>query len=762
MALLITVVANGVRLWLDWRKTALDLVGMADNLARAVGTQWKEEAGFRNVYRPYAISVRWKPADQALFVDWSLLTKLATSSPGHPVDNWASGPKELAGSGSDIGEVFNRVPTGRLVVLGEPGAGKTTLLVRLLLELLSRRGSGEPVPLLLSLASWDPEAQDLRSWIEQRLINEWIFLAEPAPSGKGASRARALLDAGLIVPVLDDLDEISAKVRGSAIDKINDALRPGERLVLAARTAEYREAVCPPGKARVRLTGAAGITLCSVDPQDASEYLRESTVDGAARWDTIVATFGADNPPPVAQALTIPLLLALARAIYNPQPGESLVDIPEPIELLGFATYEEVKQHLLHRFIPAAYRGRADKSRRSKWTSDQAERWLAFLAHNLEYRRQGDTNLAWWTLPRAAPRPLDRICVGLVAGLAGALGFPFPVEFGLGLIVVVGVGLLLRSAVQPGRVSLTAGFVGGLVGGLLGAVAALAAVGVGVEHVRVVPSIAGGFACGIAVAAFSKFWIGLVAAFVGAFFTVFSGYAVIGRSIGAVLDPFTHLIIGIGTGVAAGVAVGLANRSTPARELHWSRAGFVCGLACGLLAGVLLWMEAGFLRGLIFGLLVTVTSGYVAGRSEAISLDPTSAASPGAELARDRTTFWLSCLGVGLTLGLGTGLVITSGVRSGFQLGLEVGLANLVAVGLSYGFMRASWGSFTIARWWLAASRQLPWRLMQFLADAHEHRGVLRQAGAFYQFRHVELQRHLANKQRHRAAESVIPARAAH
>jgi hypothetical protein len=45
---------------------------------------------------------------------------------------------------------------------------------------------------------------------------------------------------------------------------------------------------------------------------------------------------------------------------------------------------------------------------------------------------------------------------------------------------------------------------------------------------------------------------------------------------------------------------------------------------------------------------------------------------------------------------------------------------------------------------WLALRGRLPWRLMRFLADAHVHRGVLRQAGAFYQFRHAELQRHLA------------------
>jgi hypothetical protein len=54
------------------------------------------------------------------------------------------------------------------------------------------------------------------------------------------------------------------------------------------------------------------------------------------------------------------------------------------------------------------------------------------------------------------------------------------------------------------------------------------------------------------------------------------------------------------------------------------------------------------------------------------------------------------------------------------------------------------WGWFTLTRVWAALPpSRLPWRLMAFLVDAHE-RGVLRQAGAAYQFRHAELQRCLA------------------
>jgi hypothetical protein len=44
---------------------------------------------------------------------------------------------------------------------------------------------------------------------------------------------------------------------------------------------------------------------------------------------------------------------------------------------------------------------------------------------------------------------------------------------------------------------------------------------------------------------------------------------------------------------------------------------------------------------------------------------------------------------------------------------------------------------------WLAAQHKLPWSLMPFLDDAHQ-RGVLRQQGAVYQFRHARLQAYLA------------------
>jgi hypothetical protein len=116
---------------------------MAHHLATAVGIQWEAEAAVRRLNDPYPLPVSWVPADGSLTDGWDSLVKLATSGAGWPApppaDTWAAGPDDLAGTGGDLVGVLTGVPTGRLVVLGEPGAGKTMLMVRLVLDLLAGR-----------------------------------------------------------------------------------------------------------------------------------------------------------------------------------------------------------------------------------------------------------------------------------------------------------------------------------------------------------------------------------------------------------------------------------------------------------------------------------------------------------------------------------------------------------------------------------------------------------------------------------------------
>jgi hypothetical protein len=61
----------------------------------------------------------------------------------------------------------------------------------------------------------------------------------------------------------------------------------------------------------------------------------------------------------------------------------------------------------------------------------------------------------------------------------------------------------------------------------------------------------------------------------------------------------------------------------------------------------------------------------------------------------------------------------------------------------------STWGQFGVTRIWLAHRRKAPFAIMKFLREAHE-RGVIRQNGMYYQFRHSLLQERLA-------ARSTVP-----
>jgi hypothetical protein len=76
--------------------------------------------------------------------------------------------------------------------------------------------------------------------------------------------------------------------------------------------------------------------------------------------------------------------------------------------------------------------------------------------------------------------------------------------------------------------------------------------------------------------------------------------------------------------------------------------------------------------------------------------------------------------------------------------GLAATALVTLVIGILTGVAARAWGRWVIVtRFWLPLTGRLPWRLTMFLTDAHQ-RGVLRQVGAVYQFRHARLQGYLA------------------
>ncbi|MFF7477019.1 NACHT domain-containing protein [Streptomyces sp. NPDC008092] len=806
-------------------------------MAVAVRQQWEIEAGVRGLHDPRPLRVTWTAAPEPLVEEWAQLTQMAAEQQAGAANvpsTWAAAPAELAGSGGQILRVFlEQVPTRRLLILGGPGSGKTLLLVRLLLGLIECRVPGTPVPVLFTLSSWDPAKQDLKAWLVQQLSQDFDELAVPSTATFGCpSRAEDLLTHRLILPLLDGFDELPARARGMALDQMNSVLPPGHPVVLASRATEYAQAAAPVAALPRKLGGSAGIELLPLDPEETATYLcRDAGGAGtpaAARWDRVLHSLGSGVA--VAQALSTPLMVFLARTIYNPRTGEALDAVPCPSELLDNPDLDSraaVEAHLFRAFVPAAYRPHPRTP--SPWSAADAERALRWLARHTERVSAGTTNLAWWQLHRAIPSWLPPVLIGALAAV---------LEFGVSwvsnqLVWHLASGSEVITWSSASTTGMLAGLVGGLAGrmpgGLTGALISSGEVFVvdlvNNPHSDYTPPM------------WHVLTAGSVYGFIGGLmgelaFTLAArrasgertplrsrrrwnrGFATLGLAVGAgyvyvdVLDddhPQQMLPVAVALAclfcLVGGLAGGQRVRDTevpPATAIRWSWdwGGLLIGLGGGVAVILPAWTEDvfhfGFSQGLanaltgmtgdiflgstpfaagalsVYCLAAGVTCGI-----KAAAADLTSAPGPSALLGHDQHTFRklgaVTALAVGLAIGLacwcaafsqsqGRQLVYPASLETiGWAMTMPKLLRALVTgamvgivVGLAVAWNQAACGKLAIARGYLALRHRLPWRLMAFLADAHQHRGVLRQAGAVYQFRHIELQRYLAASSRQR------------
>lgn len=283
----------------------------------------------------------------------------------------------------------------RLVVVGEPGAGKTVLGLLLILGLLASRAEGGPVPVLLPVSSWDPLRERLEDWLVRTM-------AEPYYNGR-SDIPRTLLDHGLLLPILDGLDEIPESARRGAIRAINKFIAGDRPVVVTCRVAEYEELI--RGGAPT-LWQAAVVEVLPVAPRDLISYLQEVDWPAGVDWSPVFAHLRAAPDSPLSAALSTPLMVTSARLVYQRGGGD-------PGELLDrdrFTCAHAIEDHLMDRMVDAAYargpepdafpapdrsEGRASWER---WNAEQARRWLTFLACHLHDHRERD--LAWWKLSR--------------------------------------------------------------------------------------------------------------------------------------------------------------------------------------------------------------------------------------------------------------------------------------------------------------------------------------------------------------------------
>jgi hypothetical protein len=232
----------------------------AERLASRVAGQGEKEWRRRKVHDPYPLPVRFRNADTG-FDHWA---SIRNAPPGSD-----PGPLALAGRLSEIVKVYRSVPSRRLVVLGAAGSGKTILALRFVRDWLRERAPYDRVPVVFSLASWDPTTISLRDWMCHQLVRDHDLATPAAPGGNPAG---ALIDTGWILPVLDGFDEIASGLRHAALKELD---RTTTSLLLTSRPEEYAEAV-----ENRPLPKAAIIELDDLTLEDIAPYLPRTSRPG--------------------------------------------------------------------------------------------------------------------------------------------------------------------------------------------------------------------------------------------------------------------------------------------------------------------------------------------------------------------------------------------------------------------------------------------------------------------------------------------------
>jgi hypothetical protein len=508
---------------------------------------------------------------------------------------------------TEVADYYRKLQPSRMVITGPAGAGKTVLAVELMMMLLQDRDPGGPVPVRLSASSWDigadqsPEPADatrrMQQWLTAHLVDVYQL---PQRS------AEALVVAGLILPVVDGLDELDATDEPGYASRAGQALRVFNAyqhyrdrapLIVTCRTGHFQALVDD----NLWIEDAARVELRPVTVAQARAFIT-ARVAGIDRWRSVLDRIDQDERGPLAVALSTPWRLTLATVVYDQRrPAGEYEREPHELTSPTLDTPDGIRDHLLAQFLPAALSTVTDQP----YDPARAHRWLSVLARYLHQntatarslggRPLSGTDIVLHELwPLAGSRRPRTVAIALLATV-WLIALPI-------MLSQVPIGFSPHQLLGAGGPAL----------GLAG-LAYLSWANFWLEPSRVnlnrlrTPRGRRGLAVGLAV------WIA-----VG-----LTGGLVVGLAVGLTsLLPVglaVWLVVGLTVGLAVGLTVGLTEsasvgtpdpRSVIRNDLT---SGLVFGLALGLAVGLPLGLTVGLVFGLTAGLGLGLTAGLASG-----------------------------------------------------------------------------------------------------------------------------------------------------
>lgn len=305
-------------------------------------------------------------------------------------------PERPLPTGTTVLDVYD-LAEHELLILGEPGAGKSTLLQSLAIQLIARAESDptHPLPVLLPLASWASKHLPLQDWLAEQLTS--IYNIPPQLSLQW-------VEADMILPLLDGLDEVDPSARLACIIAINTfhLERFAVPLVICSRKTNYERAAV-----KRRLVLQRAVIVQPLTP----EQIDTALVMGGRSLAALRNAFKKNQT--LRELATTPLMLSVLMMTY------------QGVTIRALSTQgSQLLQQIWEDYVQRMVRSRGNTA---LYPLDDTKRWLGWLAREMKQHNQTTFSLEqlqpdwlpgkhrwlyWWVY-----RPIGGLLVGFFCGL---------------------------------------------------------------------------------------------------------------------------------------------------------------------------------------------------------------------------------------------------------------------------------------------------------------------------------------------------------
>jgi hypothetical protein len=317
-------------------------------------------------------------------------------------DRTGSADGEETGTLRNIRGYYASLPSGRMVVLGDPGTGKTVLVIHLLLDLLQNRddpvSAPQRVPVMLNASTWNIETT----------FSHWLAAQLRIGYGLPPRVARALVEGGHVLPLLDGLDEMDPPGDSSggacaALGQLNVGPWSDEPVIVVCRSKEFQQLRKSQADAQEgSLRAADVIKLHPYSTGEARAYLvqrRDAAGLDSDGWAAVINALETRPSSPLVRALAMPWVLNLAARQLSAG-GESAVR-----KIASTRNARKLENLLFADLIPSTVEADSAGEKVRGYTVEQTHHWLRGLALHLAAQRaegQDGTTVALHELWRIA------------------------------------------------------------------------------------------------------------------------------------------------------------------------------------------------------------------------------------------------------------------------------------------------------------------------------------------------------------------------